>query len=116
MQPSHWQPPVEFSPSEQAIVKRIKRAKLFVFLREIRHELFDGELQNELSQMYLDSPVGHPPVPPAQVALVMIIKAYIGASDDEAIVAMAMDRRCQLVLDCLYCEQVPVIKAILVIC
>lgn len=114
MQPSHWQPPVELSPSEEAIVKRIKRAKLFVFLREIRHELFDGELQNELNQMYLDSPVGHPPVPPAQVALTLIIQAYTGASDDEAIEAMTMDRRWQLVLDCLDCEQAPFSKATLV--
>ena len=114
MQPLHWQPPVELRPSEQAIVKRIKRAKLFVFLREIRHDLFDGELQNELNQMYRDSPVGHPPVPPAQVALAMIIQAYTGASDDEAIEAMMMDRRWQLVLDCLDCEQAPFSKATLV--
>ncbi len=32
MQPSLWQPPHELSSNEQAIMKRIKRAKLFVFL------------------------------------------------------------------------------------
>ncbi|UBF24197.1 hypothetical protein K9N68_21065 [Kovacikia minuta CCNUW1] len=60
MQPTHWEPPIELSPSEQAIIKRIKRAKLFVFLREVWHELFDEDLQNELNQMYQDSPVGQP--------------------------------------------------------
>jgi hypothetical protein len=116
MQPTHWQPPIKLSPSEQAITKRIKRAKLFVFLREIRHELFDEDLQHELNQMYQDSPVGQPPIPPAQVALAMIIQAYTGASDDEAIEAMTMDRRWQLVLDCLDCEHAPFSKATLVRC
>lgn len=116
MQPTHWQPPIELSPAEQAIAKRIKRAKLFAFLREIRHELFDAALQNELNQMYQDSPVGQPPVPPAQIALTMLVQAYTGASDDEAIEAMTMDRRWQLVLDCLDCEQAPFSKATLVRC
>ena len=40
MQPFLWQPPIALSQTEQAIVKRIKRAQLFVFLRESRHELF----------------------------------------------------------------------------
>ena len=116
MQPPHWQPAVELSPVEQAIAKRIKRAKLFVFLREIRHELFDEDLQNELNQMYQDSSVGQPPVPPARVALAIIIQAYTGASDDEAIEAMSMDRRWQLVPNCLDCEQAPFSKATLVRC
>ena len=32
-------------------MKRIKRAKLFVFLREHRHELFDAAFQQELATM-----------------------------------------------------------------
>lgn len=116
MQPTHWQPPIELSAAEQAIAKRIKRAKLFVFLRTIRHQLFDEDLQNDLKSMYQDSPVGQPPVPPAQIALTMIIQAYTGASDDEAMEAMTMDRRWQLVLDCLDCEQAPFSKATLVRC
>lgn len=41
MRLSFWHPPIELSPTEQTIVLRIKRAKLFVFLRSHRHELFD---------------------------------------------------------------------------
>ncbi len=52
MQPSLWQPPIDLSPTEQAIRKRIKRAKLFVFLREYRHELFDAPFQQELATLY----------------------------------------------------------------
>jgi hypothetical protein len=40
-----WQPPVEPSPAEQAVIKAVRRARLFVFLREHRHELFDAEFQ-----------------------------------------------------------------------
>ncbi|WP_416212237.1 hypothetical protein [Nostoc sp. DedSLP03] len=41
MRPQIWQPPIELSALEQSIVKRIKRAKLFTFLRQYRHQLFD---------------------------------------------------------------------------
>jgi len=96
MRPELWQPPIELQP-EQSIVKRIKRAKLFTFLRECRHELFDQSFQQELSKLYADSVCGHPPVPP-QLALVTILQAYTGASDAEAIEALTMDRRWQLVV------------------
>lgn len=47
MRPSSWHPPVEPSSFEQTILTRIKRAKLFVFLRHHRHELFDDAFQDE---------------------------------------------------------------------
>ena len=114
MRPEYWQPPTELSPAEAFVMKRIKRAKLFVFLRQIRHELFDAAFQEELNHIYQDREVGHPPVPPAQLALTILLQAYTGASDDEAIEALVMDRRWQLVLDCLDCEQAPFSKATLV--
>jgi len=110
MRPELWQPPIELSPTEQSIVKRIKRAKLFTFLRECRHELFDQSFQ-QVSKLYADSVCGHPPVPP--LALVTILQAYTGASDAEAIEALTMDRRWQLVVNCLDCEQ-PLCQATLV--
>ena len=100
MQPYLWHPPIQLSVSEKAIVSRIRRAKLFIFLRNVRHQLFDDEFQRELANIYKDSPKGHPPVPPAQLALVTILQAYTGSSDDEAIESLLMDRRWQLVLDC----------------
>ena len=114
MRPEQWNPPIELSKKEQKIVKLIKRAKLFTFLREIRHLLFDEAFQSELSQMYAEADKGHPPIPPAQLALTTILQAYTGASDAEAIEALTMDRRWQLVLDCLDCEQAPFAQATLV--
>jgi transposase len=81
MRPGNWNPPIELSAPEQSIVKRIKRAKLFTFLRQYRHQLFNEEFQKELSKLYADSTKGHPPVPPAQLALASILQAYTGASD-----------------------------------
>lgn len=49
MRPPLWRPPVQPAPFEQAVIKRMKRAKLFVFLREHRHELFDEDFQEELN-------------------------------------------------------------------
>lgn len=114
MRPEQWNPPIELSKKEQKIVKLIKRAKLFTFLREIRHLLFDEALQSELSQMYAAADKGHPPIPPAQWALTTILQAYTGASDAEAIEVLTMDRRWQLVVDCLDCEQAPFAQATLV--
>src|SRR5579864_2868112 len=113
MRPPPWQPPVDPSPTEQMIIRLIKRAKLFVFLRQHRHELFDAAFQAELGRLYKDSPLGHPPVPPAQLALATILQAYTGASDDEVIEATVMDRRWQLVLDCLDAEHPPFSKGAL---
>jgi transposase len=109
-----WQPPVACSRLEQEVIKRVKRARLFVWLREHRHELFDEDFQGELAGMYQDRPVGQPPVPPAQLGLATILQAYTGASDDEVLEATVMDRRWQLVLDCMDHAQAPFSKTTLV--
>lgn len=114
MRPPNWNPPLELSLAEQKVVKRIRKAKLFVFLRDCRHQLFDSEFQRELATMFKDSTVGKCPVPPAQLALAIILQAYTGVSDDEVIEALIMDRRWQLVLNCLECEQAPFGKGTLV--
>jgi len=114
MRPPLWHPPIELSTGEQAIIKRIRRAKLFVFLRQHRHELFAEAFQQELLTLYKDQPQGHPPVPPAQLALATLLQAYTQVSDDEVIEATTMDRRWQLVLDCLDCETPPFSKGTLV--
>lgn len=114
MQPLLWHPPVELSASEQVIVSRIRKAKLFIFLRSVRHQLFDDDLQTELGKIFEDSLKGHPPIPPAKLALVTILQACTGATDGEAIESLLMDRRWQLVLDCLDCEQPPFGKETLV--
>jgi hypothetical protein len=46
-------------------------------------------------------------VPPAQLALAMLLQAYTQVSDDEVIEATTMDRRWQLVLACLETETPP---------
>ena len=114
MRPVVWRPPVEPSPAEEAVIKAVRRAKLFVFLRLHRHELLDEEFQAELAGAYADSPKGQPPVPPAQLALATVLQAYTGVSDDEVIEAAVMDRRWQLVLDCMDAGRAPFSKGTLV--
>jgi len=113
MRPVVWRPTVELSPAEARIVKRVRRAKLFVMLRLRRHELFDEQFQAELAGLYRDAVKGQPPVAPAQLALATILQAYTGASDDEVIEAMVMDRRWQLVLDCRDVQEPPFAKGTL---
>jgi hypothetical protein len=114
MRPPNWDPPVETSAAEDEILKRVKRAKLFVFLRRHRHQIFTPEFQVELAGIYKDSPKGFPPVEPALLALALILQAYTGVSDDEVIEATMMDRRWQLALDCLDAEVAPFSKGTLV--
>jgi hypothetical protein len=114
VRPDIWRPPVEPSPTELAVMKAVRRAKLFVFLRLHRHELFDEAFQAELAQAYADKPKGQPPVPPAQLALATILQAYAGVSDDEVIEATVMDRRWQLVLDCMDADRPPFSKGTVV--
>ncbi len=114
MRPVYWQPSVKPSPQEEQIIKRIRKAKLFVFLREHRQELFDEALQNELADLYQKSQRGHPPIAPAQLALATILQAYTGISDDEVIEATVMDRSFQLVLDCVDTDEAPFSKGTLV--
>jgi hypothetical protein len=114
MQPPLWKPPIELSQQEEQIVKKIRKAKLFVFLREQRHELFNEAFQQELAKLYRPAERGQPPIAPAMLALALILQAYMGISDDEVIEATLMDRRWQLVLDCLDSEQAPFSKGTLV--
>ncbi len=101
MRPEIWQPPIALSTQEEQIVTHIRRAKLFVFLRKHRHMLFNEAFQQELASLYDDSVRGRPPISPALLALATILQAYMGVSDDEVLEAILMDRRWQLVLDCL---------------
>src|SRR5437870_11970430 len=114
MQPTLWQPPIEPSLMERAVIKRIRRAKLFVFLREHRHDIFNKAFQEELSGLYRDSKRGQPPIPPAQLALATLLQAYRGASEDEVSEAPTMGRRWQLVLDCLDTQEPPGSKGTLI--
>src|SRR5438105_3185288 len=114
MRPVYWRPPVELSAIEQSIIKRIRRARLFVFLRQHRHEVLDEVFQQELASLYQESQRGQPPVPPALLALATILQAYTGVSDDEVIEASIMDRRWQLVLDCVDTEKPPFSKGTLI--
>src|SRR2546421_4563019 len=114
MKPTLWQPPTALSTKEEQVLKRMKKAKLFVFLRKQRHKIFDEAFQQELATLYQDSKRGQPPIAPAQIALIILLQAYMGVSDDEVIEATVMDRRWQLVLDCVDTEEAPLSKGTLV--
>jgi len=72
------------------MMRRLKRAKLFVFLGERGHEIFEEGFQEELGTLYSDSRLAHPPLAPAKLALATILEAYTGASEEEAMEAMVI--------------------------
>jgi hypothetical protein len=95
---------------EEFVMKRLVRTKkLFAFLRLHRHELFDDSFQEELEGMYRTTGAGTEPLPPALLCMVVLLQAYAGVSDAEAVELTVMDARWQLVLDCMNAES-PVIS------
>ena len=103
-----WNPPITLSPEEQKIAARTQKArKFFVFLRMIRHELLDAAFQTTLAQSYHAAPGGKAPVEAGVLALATLLQAYCNVGDREAVERTVMDKRWQLVLDCLGAEQPP---------
>jgi hypothetical protein len=101
-----WKPSTTISPREQAMLARLgKRRKMYAFLRLHRADLFDEAFQDELAGMYRNTGEGKQPVAPALLCMVLLLQAYTGASDAEAIDLMVDDRRWQLVLDMLGAEE-----------
>jgi hypothetical protein len=95
---------------EEFLMKRLVRTKkLFSFLRLHRHEIFDETFQKELEGMYRQTGAGTEPLPPALLCMVVLLQAYTGVSDAEAVELTVMDARWQLVLDCMSAEA-PVIS------
>jgi hypothetical protein len=83
----------------------VRTKKLFRFLREHRLDLFDDAFQNELTSMYRDNDEGKEPVPPAQLAMAILLQAYTRTSDAEAIENAVVDARWRMVLGILSADE-----------
>jgi hypothetical protein len=109
-----WDVPVEMTIAESKIAKRLNRVgRFYVFLREIRSELFEGGFEGELEAAYKKAR-GTEPLPPALLAMVTLLQAYDQVSDADAVVTAQMDKRWQLVLGCLGAEEAPFSQGALV--
>lgn len=101
-----WTPSSAITKREAYLLKRLVRTKkLFRFLREHRLALFDDAFQDELASMYRDTGEGREPVPPAQLAMALLLQAYTGSSDAEAIENAVADLRWRMVLGILGPEE-----------
>ncbi|MFY2558704.1 IS1182 family transposase [Corallococcus terminator] len=101
-----WKPTMECSAREQKLLKLAgKSRKLFVFLREHRHELFDDAFQAELESMYRQTGQGEAAQPPALMCMGLLLQAYLQTSDAEAVRLSASDRCWRLVLGTLDDEE-----------
>jgi hypothetical protein len=107
-----WNPPKELNRREQTLLKR-RTKKLFGFLRQHRHELFDEGFQEELAAMYRETGEGKAPVAPALLAMVTLLQAYTGASDAEAVDLSMDNARWQMVLGVLGEEEAPFSQGVL---
>jgi len=111
--PIRWTCPTELSAEEQRVARALHRiGRFYVFLREIRGELFDEVFQAELATVY--QPRGTAPVPPALLAMVTLLQAYDQVGDADAVVTAQMDKRWQLVLGGLGATEAPFSQGVLV--
>lgn len=109
-----WAPAESVTLEEKRILKRLKRTgRLFAFLRCVRGQLFDEAFQARLADAYADKLGGRPPVPPALLMMVTLLQAYTGVSDAEAVHHALFDRRWQMVLDCMGCDEAPFSQGLL---
>lgn len=108
-----WDVPAELTAAEAKFVSRLgRKAKFYVFLREIRAELFDDSFQAELEVAY-GVARGTAPLPAAMLATVTLLQAYEQLSDRDAVEEAAFDVRWQLVLGCLGAEDAPFSQGVL---
>lgn len=111
--PLRWSVPTALSAAETTLVSKLQRSgKFYVFLRTIRSELFDEAFQAELAAVY--QPRGTRPLPPALLAMVVLLQAYDQVGDAEAVENAAVDLRWQLALGCLGAERAPFSQGALV--
>src|SRR4029078_7819939 len=108
-----WPCPTERPAEEKRVAQALHRiGKFYVFLREIRAELFDEAFQAELAAIY--QPRGTAPVPPALLAMVTLLQAYDQIGDAEAVVTAQLDPRWQLALGCMGATKAPFSQGVLV--
>ena len=106
--PARWNPPVDLSEYEEKLL-RVSKRTLYSFFRRYRHLLLDDELQTKLLSMYSPIERGKEALPPAQLALAMLMQAAFRVPDHEVPALTLVDRRWQMVLDC-FDAQEPVIS------
>lgn len=111
--PLRWSVPTELSGAEATLAGKLARVgKFYVFLRTIRSELFDEAFQAELAAVY--HPRGTRPIPPALLAMVLLLQAYDQVGDAEAVENATVDPRWQLALGCLGADRAPFSQGALV--
>lgn len=94
-----WDPPKAITKQEAFILSRCRKTrKLFAFLREHRHALFDAAMQQELEAMYRGTGAGREPICPGLMAMALILQGYLGVSDADAVELTVVDLRWQMVL------------------
>jgi len=100
-----WTTETELTALEQRIVKRCGKRRVFVFMRELRHRIFDEPMQVRLATAYKEMVRGKERIPPAQLAMALLLQAALDVPDHEVVELTVMDRRWQMVLGCLGVEE-----------
>jgi hypothetical protein len=88
-----WTTETELSGLEERIAKRCGKRRVFVFLRELRHRIFDRGMQERLNAAYKETVRGKERVPPAQLAMALLLQAALDVPDHEVVYPFGLTRR-----------------------
>jgi hypothetical protein len=103
-----WKSPKKLTKKEVLICNRLKTTgKLFKFLREYRHLIFDAPMCEALDGMYDDHPRGKSIISPSILGMATILQAYEQKSDADAVRVAVFDRCWQMVLGFLNKDEPP---------
>lgn len=103
---SDWSPEEQCSAQEERTLKLCKKQKLWSFLRRHRHVLLDDEVRADLQSMYASGcKRAGKPIAPERLALAMLLQVAFDVPDHEVPTLTAVDRRWQMVLDCMGAEE-----------
>src|SRR3989442_4815951 len=103
-----WNPPIVLTAEEQQIAARTRKTREFLLvLRGHRNELLEADFQHTLANSSSPEPGGQEPVDAGLLALATLLQAYCHVGDRDAVELTVMDKRWQMVLDCLGAEHPP---------
>jgi hypothetical protein len=100
-----WTTETALSGLEERIARRCGKRRVFVFLRELRHRIFDQAMQARLAEAYKEAVRGKERISPAMLAMALLLQAALDVPDHEVVELTVMDRRWQMVLGCLGIEE-----------
>ena len=106
-----WNPPIVLTSEEQKIAARTRKTRKFLCFCASIAMSCSTQICSTRWPTAIARPGGHEPVEAGLLALATLLQAYCHVGDRDAVELTVMDKRWQMVLDCLGAEHPPSVRA-----